>query len=99
VDRRRGDTVELEKPSSVYRIGREAMPELDAIRFVAAANRAARSPVRQRDADALRARGEITPEMEFVAIREACEPEFVRDESRAAAPSSGQRQPSRTRAA
>jgi phosphomethylpyrimidine synthase len=29
----RNDTVELAKPSSVYRIGRESMKELDAIRF------------------------------------------------------------------
>ena len=30
---RRGDTVELEKASSLYRLGREAMPELEDIRF------------------------------------------------------------------
>ncbi|MGH7685046.1 MAG: phosphomethylpyrimidine synthase ThiC, partial [Vulcanimicrobiaceae bacterium] len=30
----RGDTVELEKPTSIYRIGRESMRELDGIRFV-----------------------------------------------------------------
>ena len=29
----RGDTEELDKPSSLYRRGREAMPELESIRF------------------------------------------------------------------
>ncbi len=43
----RNDTVALAKPSSVYRIGRESMHELDRIRFkVAATSRALRSPVR-----------------------------------------------------
>jgi phosphomethylpyrimidine synthase len=76
----RNDTVELEKPSSSYRIARESMRELDEIRF-----RQRRKP---RVAKAGRAvtqlhyarRGEITPEMEFVAIRENCSPEHVRDE-------------------
>ena len=45
----------------------------------AAARGAARA--RQRDADALRAKGEITAEMEFVAMREGLSsPSFVRDE-------------------
>jgi len=30
---RRADTELLERPSSIYRRGREAMPELDALRF------------------------------------------------------------------
>ncbi|MEO6835630.1 MAG: phosphomethylpyrimidine synthase ThiC [Candidatus Tumulicola sp.] len=76
----RGDTVSLDNPSSVYRRGREAMPELNAIRFPT------RAPVRRAKAGAnvtqmhYARRGEITPEMEFIAIREALAPEFVRDE-------------------
>ena len=31
---RRGDTVELSAPTSLYRRGRDAMPELSALRFV-----------------------------------------------------------------
>jgi len=52
----RNDTVELAKPSSVYRIGRESMAELDDIRFKS--QRLARARARrERDADALRAQG------------------------------------------
>jgi phosphomethylpyrimidine synthase len=76
----RADTELLDRPSSIYRRGREAMPELDELRF-----RATR-PVRRAKAGAnvsqmhYARRGEITPEMEFVALREAVEPAFVRDE-------------------
>jgi phosphomethylpyrimidine synthase len=77
---RRNDTVELAKASSIYRLGREAMPELDEVRF-----RATRKPrVAKPGANVTQMhyarRGEITPEMEFVAIRESVKPEFVRDE-------------------
>jgi phosphomethylpyrimidine synthase len=77
---RRNDTVELARASSVYRLGREAMPELDEVRF-----RATRKPrVAKPGANVTQMhyarRGEITPEMEFVAIRESVKPEFVRDE-------------------
>jgi len=77
---RRGDTIELAGPSSLYRIGRDAMPELEAIRFAAQ-----RKPRRARPGANVTQmhyarRGEITPEMEFVAIREGVAPEFVRDE-------------------
>jgi phosphomethylpyrimidine synthase len=77
---KRGDTDVLAKPSSVYRLGREAMHELDAIRFPAT------PPVRRakRGGNVTQMhyarRGEITPEMEFIAIREGLSPEFVRDE-------------------
>jgi phosphomethylpyrimidine synthase len=76
----RNDTVALAKPSSVYRIAREAMPELDAIRF------ATQRPARRAKPGAnvtqmhYARRGIVTPEMEFIAIRENCAPEFVRDE-------------------
>ena len=77
---RRADTVELERPSSLYRVAREAMPELEAIRF------GQRRPARRAKAGAnvtqmhYARRGEITPEMEFVALREGLPAEFVRAE-------------------
>jgi phosphomethylpyrimidine synthase len=76
----RGDTNRLDQASSIYRRGREAMPELGEIRFPQ------RAPVRRAKAGAnvtqmhYARRGEVTPEMEFVAIREGLEPEFVRRE-------------------
>jgi phosphomethylpyrimidine synthase len=77
---RRGDTELLAKPSSVYRIGRESMRELDAIRFPSPrAIRRAKSGGNVSQMHYAR-RGEITPEMEFVAIREGVEPEAVRSE-------------------
>ena len=68
--RRRDDTCELDRPSSLYRIAREAMPELAAIRF-----RSNRRPLRAKPGVNVTQmhyarRGIITPEMEFVAIRE-----------------------------
>jgi len=76
----RGDTEELERPTSIYRRGREAMPELDGVRF-----KHSRKPLRAKLGKNVTQmhyarRGEITPEMEFIAIREGCSPEFVRDE-------------------
>jgi phosphomethylpyrimidine synthase len=77
---RRDDTETLAKASSIYRLGREAMPELDAIRF---ANlrpiRRARKGGNVSQMHYAR-RGEITPEMEFVALREGMTPQYVRDE-------------------
>ena len=76
----RNDTVELEQPTSIYRRGREAMPELDAVRFVGTRKaRVAKSGANLSQMHYAR-RGEITPEMHYIAIREGCEPEFVRDE-------------------
>ena len=76
----RGDTLELENASSIYRRAREAMPELDDLRF-----RATRLPRRAKPGANVSQmhyarRGEITPEMEFVALREGATPEFVRSE-------------------
>ncbi|MGA8535324.1 MAG: phosphomethylpyrimidine synthase ThiC [Candidatus Tumulicola sp.] len=76
----RGDTTALNQPTSVYRRGREAMPQLDDIRFPK------RAPVRRAKSGAnvtqmhYARRGEVTPEMEFVAIREGMAPERVREE-------------------
>jgi phosphomethylpyrimidine synthase len=76
----RDDTVTLTKPTSIYRRGRDAMPELDAIRFTGArAPRRAKAGANVSQMHYAR-RGTITPEMQFVAIREGCTPEFVRDE-------------------
>src|SRR5579884_1963390 len=76
----RNDTEELENPTSLYRRGRDAMPELDAVRF-----KAARKPRRAKAGGNVTQmhyarKGVITPEMEFIAIREGLSPEFVRDE-------------------
>jgi phosphomethylpyrimidine synthase len=76
----RGDTVALAQPTSIYRRGREAMHELDAIRFNGGRTiRRAKPGVNVTQMHYAR-RGEITPEMEFIAIREGVEPAFVRDE-------------------
>jgi len=77
---RRDDTVELARASSLYRLGREAMSELDDIRFAATRKPRRAKPGRNVTQMHYARRGEITPEMEFVALREGVEPEFVRSE-------------------
>lgn len=76
----RNDTAELEKPTSLYRRGRDAMPELDEIRFHDARKARVAKPGANVSQMHYARRGEITPEMRFIAIREGCTPEFVRDE-------------------
>src|SRR5712692_700184 len=76
----RGDVEALPEPSSDYRKQREADPTLASIRFAAP-----RKPLRARAGQCVTQmhyarRGEITPEMEFIAIREGVTPEHVRDE-------------------
>ena len=76
----RADTVTLDRPSSLYRRGRDAMRDLDDLRFPQA-----RRPRRARPGGNVTQmhyarRGEITREMEFVALRESVEPERVRAE-------------------
>jgi phosphomethylpyrimidine synthase len=76
----RNDTTRLGDPTSVYRRGREAMEELDAVRFPQrAAVRRAKGGGNVTQMHYAR-RGEVSPEMEFVAIREGLAAEFVRDE-------------------
>ncbi|MDQ2681134.1 MAG: phosphomethylpyrimidine synthase ThiC [Candidatus Eremiobacteraeota bacterium] len=76
----RNDTVELDAASSIYRRGREAMRELDDLRFKnARKSRVAKSGANVSQMHYAR-KGMITPEMEFIALREGCKPEFVRDE-------------------
>jgi phosphomethylpyrimidine synthase len=76
----RGDVEELPAPSSMYRKQREADPTLNSIRFPSP-----RRPLRAKSGRRVTQmhyarRGEITPEMEFIAIREGVTPEHVRDE-------------------
>ncbi|HWU38573.1 MAG TPA: phosphomethylpyrimidine synthase ThiC, partial [Candidatus Acidoferrum sp.] len=76
----RGDVEELPAPSSQYRREREADPALAAIRFPVG-----RTPLRAKPGRGVTQmhyarRGEVTPEMAFVALREGMTPEFVRDE-------------------
>src|SRR5215475_8337824 len=76
----REDVETLPEPSSEYRKQREADPTLAAIRFASL-----RKPLRARSGRRVTQmhyarRGEITPEMEFIAIREGVTPEHVRDE-------------------
>jgi len=76
----RSDTEELNAPSSLYRRGREAMPELDGVRFTQARKARRARPSANVTQMHYARRGTVTPEMEFAAIREGCEPELVRSE-------------------
>jgi phosphomethylpyrimidine synthase len=76
----RGDVEELPGPTSVYRRQREEDPALGGVRFASV-----RRPLRARPGRCVTQlryarRGDITPEMEFIALREGMEPAFVRDE-------------------
>ncbi|MBI4589347.1 MAG: phosphomethylpyrimidine synthase ThiC, partial [Candidatus Rokubacteria bacterium] len=76
----RGEVEELPGPSSVHRRERDNDPSLGGVRFASA-----RRPLRARAGRRVTQmhyarRGEITPEMEFVALREGVPPEPVRDE-------------------
>ncbi len=76
----RNDTDELDRPTSVYRRGRDAMPELDAIRFANGRKPRKAKPGGNVTQMHYARRGEITPEMRFIALREGCDPQFVRSE-------------------
>src|SRR5881296_499012 len=76
----RGDVQELPGPSSAYRRSRDENPALGGVRFASV-----RRPLRARPGRCVTQmhyarRGEITPEMEFIALREGMAPEIVRDE-------------------
>ncbi|MBI4607441.1 MAG: phosphomethylpyrimidine synthase ThiC, partial [Candidatus Rokubacteria bacterium] len=76
----REDVEELREPTSSYRREREADPTLDEIRFPAS-RRSLRARAGRRVTQMHYARrGEITPEMEFIAVREGVSAEFVRQE-------------------
>jgi phosphomethylpyrimidine synthase len=76
----RGDVEELAAPSSTYRRQRLADPALAALRFTATRPPRRAKPSRTVTQMHYARRGMITPEMEFIAIREGVTPEFVRDE-------------------
>src|SRR2546430_1826005 len=76
----RGDVEELPGPTSAYRRRRDEDPALGGVRFASV-----RLPHRAKPGSRVTQmhyarRGEITPEMEFVAVREGMSPELVRDE-------------------
>jgi phosphomethylpyrimidine synthase len=76
----RADVEELHQPSSTYRRQRDNDPALGGVRFASV-----RRPLRARPSRCVTQmhyarRGEITPEMEFIAIREGVAAELVRDE-------------------
>src|SRR5213594_2795708 len=76
----RGDVEELPGPTSAYRRRRDEDPALGGVRFASV-----RLPHRAKPGSRVTQmhyarRGEITPEIECVALREGMSPEFVRDE-------------------
>src|ERR1043166_4675902 len=76
----RADVEELSGPSSLYRRDRESDPALGGVRFASV-----RRPLRAKSGRRVTQmhyarRGEVTPEMEFVALREGVAPERVREE-------------------
>jgi phosphomethylpyrimidine synthase len=76
----RGDVEELTTSTSDYRKQREADPRLQAIRFVNLRRPLRAKPGKRVSQMHYARRGEITPEMEYIAIREGVTPELVRDE-------------------
>ncbi|MGH7335286.1 MAG: phosphomethylpyrimidine synthase ThiC, partial [Candidatus Rokuibacteriota bacterium] len=78
--RERGDVEELAESTSGYRRQREQDPALGGVRFASV-----RRPLRARPGHRVTQmhyarRGMITPEMEFIALREGVSPEVVRSE-------------------
>ncbi len=76
----RGDIEELPGPTSAYRRQRDDDPALGGVRFASV-----RRPLRARPGRVVTQmhyarRGEVTPEMEFIALREGMDTQFVRDE-------------------
>jgi phosphomethylpyrimidine synthase len=78
--RDRGDVVELPRPSSEYRQRRDDDPALGGVRFASVRRPLRAAPGRRVTQMHYARRGEITPEMEFIALREGMAPELVRDE-------------------
>jgi len=76
----RGDVERLDGPSSAYRREREADPGTAAIRFPTTRRPLRALPGRRVTQMHYARRGEITPEMEFVAVREGVDAELVRRE-------------------
>jgi phosphomethylpyrimidine synthase len=78
--RSRGDVEELPAPGSTARRQREADREAAGVRFPDLRKPLRAAPGRRVTQMHYARRGEITPEMEFVALREDMKPELVRDE-------------------
>ncbi|MBI3030186.1 MAG: phosphomethylpyrimidine synthase ThiC [Candidatus Rokubacteria bacterium] len=76
----RGDVEELPGPSSVYRRQRDSDPSLGGVRFPSVRPPLRAEPGRRVTQMHYARRGEITPEMEFIALREGVAPELVRSE-------------------
>jgi len=76
----RADVQELSGPSSAYRRSREENPALGGVRFASVRRPLRAGPGRCVTQMHYARRGEITQEMEFIALREGLEPAFVRDE-------------------
>jgi len=76
----RDDVEELPGPTSAYRRQRDDDPALGGVRFASV-----RRPLRARPGRVVTQmryarQGEVTPEMEFIALREGMDAQFVRDE-------------------
>jgi len=76
----RGDLEEARDPSSAFARGRAADPRLAGVRFERTRPLLRARPGRRVTQMHYARRGEITPEMEFAALREGQSPAFVRDE-------------------
>ena len=76
----RGDVDELPGPTSLYRRRRLEDPSLGGVSFASVRRPLRAKPGRRVTQMHYARRGEVTPEMEFVALREGMAPEFVRDE-------------------
>ena len=76
----RSDVEELPGPSSLYRRQREGDPSLGGVRFASVRRPLRAKPGRRVTQLHYARRGEITPEMEFIALREGVDPELVRSE-------------------
>ncbi len=97
--RERGDVEETAAPASELRREQESDPGLQDLRFRGVQRPLRAMPGRRVTQMHYARRGDITPEMEFVAIREGVPPEVVRDEvaraGRSSRPTSTTRNPSR----
>ncbi|HZP92527.1 MAG TPA: phosphomethylpyrimidine synthase ThiC [Burkholderiales bacterium] len=76
----RGDVEELPGPTSQYRRRRDDDPTLGGVRFASVRRPLRAKPGRNVTQMHYARRGEVTPEMEFVALREGMDATFVRDE-------------------
>src|SRR5688572_27280849 len=76
----RTDVEELPGPTSAYRRQRDDDPTLGGVRFPSVRRPLRAKPGRCVTQMHYARRGDTTPEMEFVALREGVEPGFVRDE-------------------